>query len=213
MDAVNAQLVSVNVSSIRVIAHAGREVPTGIFKDPVAGRVRVRGVNVEGDDQADRHAHGGPDRAAYAYAAEDLEWWARELGQTVPPGSMGENLTLRGVDVTGALIGERWRIGSAVFEATSPRVACFKLGIRLNEPRFPQRFSLARRPGAYLRIVQEGDVGTGDSVEVVDQPSHGVTVGLVADAYHHDHELAARLLEAPALAEGWRDWAAKQLER
>jgi MOSC domain-containing protein YiiM len=211
MDAPEAELVSVNVSGIRVTTRAGREVLTGIFKEPVAGRVAVRGVNLDGDDQADRRAHGGPDRAAYAYAAEDLDWWARELGRAVLPGSMGETLTLRGVDVTGAVIGEQWRIGSAVFEVTSPRVACFKLGIRMGEPRFPQRFSRARRPGAYLRVVHEGDIGASDRVEVVQRPIHGVTVRLVADAYHDDHALAAQLLVAPGLANGWRDWALAHL--
>jgi MOSC domain-containing protein YiiM len=126
---------------------------------------------------------------------------------------MGENLTLRGIDVTQAVIGERWRIGSAVFEAASPRVACFKLGIRMGVPRFAQWFSLARRPGAYLRIVEEGDVGAGDRVSVVSRPDHDVTVGLVADAYHHDHALAARLLDAPALADGWRAWAAQHVDQ
>jgi MOSC domain-containing protein YiiM len=207
MESVDGQLVSVNVSGIQVVAHAGRDVPTGIFKRPVAGRVRVAGVNIAGDDQADRRVHGGPDRAAYAYAAEDLEWWAGQVGRALPPDAMGENLTVRGLDVTAAVIGERWRIGSTLFETTSPRVACFKLGIRMGEARVPQRFTAARRPGAYLRIVQEGDIGAGDQVEVLDRPDHGVTVGLVADAYHHDHSLAARLLEAPALAEGWRSWA------
>jgi MOSC domain-containing protein YiiM len=205
----DALLVSVNVSDVRVIAHAGRAVSTGIFKSPVAGRISVSGVNLAGDDQADRRVHGGPDRAAYAYAAEDLEWWASELGRVVPPGSMGENLTLRGVAVTDAVIGERWRIGSTVFEVTSPRVACFKLGIRMGDPRFPQRFTRARRPGAYARIIEEGDVAAGDRVEVLARPAHGVTVGLVADAYHADHALAGRLLGAPALAEGWRAWAEK----
>jgi MOSC domain-containing protein YiiM len=203
------ELVSVNVSPIRVTAHAGRDVPTGIFKEPVAGRVAVRGVNLEGDDQADRRVHGGPDRVAYA--AEDLDWWGVRLGRSVPPGAMGENLTVRGIDVTGAVVGERWRIGSAVFEVTSPRVPCFKLGIRMGDPRFAQRFAKARRPGAYLRIVDEGDVGPGDTVDVLDRPGHGVTVKLVADAYHDDHTLAAKLLDAPELTDGWRHWAVDHL--
>jgi MOSC domain-containing protein YiiM len=201
------RVVSVNVSAVRVVAHAGREVPTGIFKEPVEGRVAVRGVNIVGDDQADRNAHGGPDRAIYAYAVEDLEWWAAELDRPVPPGLMGENLTTGGIDVTNARIGERWRVGSSVVEVSSPRVACFKLGIRMEEPRFQQRFSAAGRPGAYLRIVGEGDVGAGDPIEVIERPSHTVTVAMVARAYHEDQGLAGALLAAPALAEGWRDWA------
>jgi MOSC domain-containing protein YiiM len=201
------RVVSVNVSAVRVVPHAGREVPTGIFKEPVEGRVAVRGVNIVGDDQADRNAHGGPDRAIYAYAVEDLEWWTAELGRPVTPGLMGENLTTSGIDVTNARIGERWRVGSSVVEVSSPRVACFKLGIRMQEPRFQQRFSAAGRPGAYMRIVEEGDVGAGDPIEVVERPSHVVTVAMVARAYHEDQGLAGALLEAPALAEGWRQWA------
>ena len=205
------RVVSVNVGQVRTVEHHDRMVPTGIFKVPVDGRVATRGVNLVGDDQADRRAHGGPERALYAYAAEDLDWWSEQLGVEVPPGSMGENLTVRGIDVTNALAGERWRAGSVLVEVTSPRVPCFKLGIRMGDGRFPQRFAEARRPGAYLRIVEHGDVGAGDEVVVVHRPSHAVTVGLVATAYHDDHSLAPRLLEAPELASGWRAWAEERL--
>ncbi len=201
------QLVSVNVSGVRALDHHGRQVTTGIFKAPVTGRVPVRGVNLNGDDQADRAAHGGPDRAAYAYAAEDLTWWAEQLGQSIGAGSMGENLTTSGLDVTQARIGDRWRIGSTVFAVTAPRVPCFKLGIRMGDGRFPLRFARAGRPGAYLRIVDDGDVGAGDPIEIVHRPAHDVTIALVARAYHDDHSLAPRLLAAPELGGGWREWA------
>jgi MOSC domain-containing protein YiiM len=203
-------LLSVNVGRIETVAHHDRDVSTGIFKRPVTGRVATRGVNLDGDDQADRQVHGGPDRAVYAYAAEDLEWWADEVGRPLPAGSMGENLTTADVDVTNAVIGERWRIGSVVLEVAAPRTPCFKLGIAMGDGRFPPRFAAAGRPGAYLRIVEHGELGAGDAVTVTDVPAHGVTVALVAHAYHDDHSLAARLLTAPALGAGWPEWARRQ---
>jgi len=201
----------VNVGQVRTVEHHDRIVPTGIYKVPVEGRVATAGVNLVGDDQADRRAHGGPERALYAYSAEDLDWWSEQIGSEVRPGSMGENLTTSGIDVTNALVGERWMVGSLLVQVTSPRVPCFKLGIRMGDGRFPQRFAEARRPGAYLRIVEHGDVGGGDEIVVVHRPSHSVTVGLVATAYHEDHSLASRLLEAPELASGWKAWAEERL--
>jgi MOSC domain-containing protein YiiM len=201
------QVVSVNVATAASFDHHGRTVATAIGKLPVSGRVATVGVNLVGDDQADRSVHGGPDRAIYAYAVEDLDWWAAALGRTVPPGTMGENLTTRDLDVTGALIGERWRVGSLTLEVTAPRVPCYKLGIRMADPRFPQRFARALRPGAYLRIIEHGDVAAGDPIVVADRPDHGVTVELVARAYHDDHTLAARLLDAPQLGGEWPEWA------
>jgi MOSC domain-containing protein YiiM len=201
------QLVSLNVGRIEELEHHGRIVTTAIGKRPVAGRVATIGVNLAGDEQADRRVHGGPDRALYAYATEDLDWWAAQLGRPVPPGSMGENLTTAGVDVTGAVVGERWRLGTLTVEVTAPRVPCFKLGIRMGDPRFPQRFAEAGRPGAYLRIIEHGDVAAGDPIVVANRPDHGVTVSLVARAYHDDHALAARLLDAPQLGGDWPAWA------
>ncbi len=201
------RVVSVNVGAVRTVAHRDRQVATGIFKEPVEGRVRVRGVNLDGDDHADRRAHGGPERAVYAYATEDLQWWEIELGRSVPPGTMGENLSVSGIEVNGARVGERWRIGTAVLEASGPRVPCFKLVLRMGDGGFPRRFAAADRPGAYFRIVKEGDIGAGDEIEVICRPDHDITVGLVAHAFHHDSEVAGRLLEAPALGDDWRGWA------
>ena len=204
-------LLSVNVGRIEAVAHHDRSVTTGIFKRPVAGRVATRGVNLVGDDQADRSVHGGPDRAVYAYAAEDLEWWADQLGRPIAAGAMGENLTTADVDVTNAAIGERWRIGTVLLEVTAPRVPCFKLGIKMGDGRFPIHFAAAGRPGAYLRIIEHGELGSGDVVTVTDVPDHDVTVALVAHAFHDDRSLAAKLLTAPALGAGWPDWARRQL--
>ena len=159
----------------------------------------VEGVNLAGDDQADRRVHGGPDKAVYAYASEDTTWWERELGRPLAPGAFGENLTLQGVEVTAAVIGERWRIGTAELEVCQPRQPCFKLGLKFGDPRMLRRFALAGRPGAYLRIAAEGELGAGDPVEVVHRPEHGVTIGLVADALLRDESLLARASQAPEL--------------
>lgn len=153
---------------------------TGIFKHPVRERVAVRGVNLEGDAQADRVAHGGPDKAVYAYAVDDYRWWEAELGRALAPATFGENLTIEGLDVCGASIGERWRIGTTLLEVAQPRFPCFKIGVRMNAAAFPRRFARALRNGAYLRIVEEGELGEGDEVEVVSRPRHGWTIREVA---------------------------------
>jgi MOSC domain-containing protein YiiM len=201
------RVLSVNVGSIRIITWQGRTEPTGIWKSPVAGRVLVRGENLAGDDQADRRAHGGPNKAVYAYAREDAEWWEGELWRPVAPGEFGENLTLAGVEVTHAVIGERWTIGSAVVEVAQPRIPCWKLGARMQDPMFPKRFAAAGRPGAYLRIIQGGDVGAGDEVEMIHRPAHGLTVGQVAHIYLRAPAHAGRLLAVSELPEKWHAWA------
>jgi MOSC domain-containing protein YiiM len=112
--------------------------------------------------------------------------------------------------VTGALVGERWRVGTVVLQVTSPRVPCWKLGVRMGDPRFPRRFAAAGRPGAYLAIGEDGEVGAGDRIQVVHRPRRGVTVGLVAASYHRDYRLAASILAAPELPVGWKEWAKHQ---
>src|SRR3954463_1779433 len=138
-----ASLRSVNVGRPQPVGlRRGRPVQSAIGKAPVAGRVAVEGVNLAGDDQADRRVHGGPDKAVNAYASEDTAWWAQELGRDdLGPGIFGENLTLEGVDVTGALIGERWRIGTVDLEVCQPRLPCAKLGLRFGDPLMVRRFS------------------------------------------------------------------------
>jgi MOSC domain-containing protein YiiM len=209
--AATGSIQSVNVGRVRTVEFRDGFDRTAIWKSPVAGPVRVRGVNLDGDDQADRSAHGGPDKAVYAYAAEDLAWWSEALDRRVEPGTFGENLTTIGIDVAGAIVGERWAIGSAVLEVSQPRIPCYKLGIRMGDPQFPRRFAAAGRPGAYLRIIAEGAIAAGSTIEVVSRPTHGVTVGLIERAYHADHALAGRLVEAPELADGWLEWAHRVL--
>jgi MOSC domain-containing protein YiiM len=203
------RVVSVNVGQVREISWLGQTWTTGIWKSPVEGRVAVRGVNLVGDDQADRTVHGGDDKAVYTYAREDQEWWEAQLGRPVEPGTFGENLTLAGVDITNALIGERWAVGSTILEVSQPRIPCFKLGARMGDPDFPSQFAAGGRPGAYLRIIEEGDVAKGDSARVLSRPAHDLTVGDVAHIYHNDHASAARLLDVPELEAGWRAWAQK----
>jgi len=157
---------SVNVGLPRTVEWFGRSVLTSIWKDPVAGRVRAEGVNLAGDAQADLRVHGGPDKSVYVYSVEDYGWWAEELGIKHGPGTFGENLTVSGVDCSNAIEGEVWRIGSATFVTTQPRQPCFKLGIRMGDAGFVQRFAEAGRAGIYLRIAEPGDVGAGDEIRI-----------------------------------------------
>jgi MOSC domain-containing protein YiiM len=202
-------VLSVNVSAIRTVLSRSKQVTTGIYKKPVMGRVRVRGVNIEGDEQADRVNHGGPHKAVYAYAYEDYEWFSTQYPRSFLPGDFGENITTVHVDVTHAVIGEHWKIGSAEFEVSEPRIPCYKLGLKLNDPTFPAGFARALRPGAYLRIIKEGELGASDSVQIISRPDHGVTVREVADAYLFDHGLFPRLLKVPQLRSDWHDRARK----
>lgn len=212
-----ARVVSVNVGGVRTVAWQGRAVSTGIWKSPVDGRVPVRGVNLAGDDQADRRVHGGPDKAVYAYAVEDYAWWSRELGRELGAGTFGENLTVEGLDLGALVIGTRWRVGGTELEVSQPRMPCFKLGIRMGDAGFVDRFDAAARFGAYLRIVSEGDVGAGDEIVVVpraDGVSGGITVAELGGAMRDvDAQFLERIAADGAVAEVWRDWATRQLAR
>jgi MOSC domain-containing protein YiiM len=196
---------------VRPVVWQGRSAATGIWKSPASGRVAVRGTNLAGDEQADRRAHGGPDKAVYAYAREDVAWWEATLGRTIEAGGFGENLTLAGVAVTDAVIGEQWEIGTAVFEVAQPRIPCWKLGARMHDEAFPRRFADAGRPGAYLRVAREGDVGAGDPVRLLHRPAHGVTIGVVNAIYLRDPSRARVLLSVPELPARWHAWAHETL--
>ena len=204
------RLVSVHVGRPRTFPAGRADVTTAIWKQPVKGRVAVRGVNLDGDDQADRSVHGGPDKAIYAYADEEVQAWTTELGRDLGEAAFGQNLTTEGIDVSGAVIGERWRIGSALFEVAQPRLPCFKLAIRIGEPAFVKRFAHASRPGAYLRIVEEGDVGAGDEITVLSRPEHGVTSRLVSDAILVDPALIPIAVGAPQLPADLREWLSER---
>jgi MOSC domain-containing protein YiiM len=201
------RVLSVNVGRPAPLATGRRVVESAIGKAPVAGPVAARGVNLEGDEQADKLNHGGLDQAVYAYASEDVAFWSDVVGRDLPPGAFGENLTLADVDVSGARIGERWRIGSAELRVAGPRVPCFKLEARIGVPGFQRAFLRAGRPGAYLAIAKAGELQAGDAVEIVHRPEHEVTVALVIEALLLDRRRAGELEPAradmlPKLA-GW----------
>jgi MOSC domain-containing protein YiiM len=207
------KVLSVNVGTVREFEYGGRPARSAIWKSPVVGRVAARGVNLAGDDQADRQAHGGPDKAVYAYAVEDARWWEREIGRSLAYGEFGENLTTEGIEVNDALVGERWQIGTTVLEVSEPRIPCWRLGVRMNDKMFPRRFTEALRPGALLRIVVEGDVGAGDEIRVVERPDHDLAIQDVFRIYTRDRHEVGRLLAVPRMSESWRRWADDWLQK
>jgi MOSC domain-containing protein YiiM len=208
-----ARVLAVSVGSPREFDYHGRPARSAIWKSPVAGRVAARGVNLAGDDQADRNAHGGPDKAVYAYAVEDARWWEGQIGRPLAFAEFGENLTTEGIEVNDALVGERWAVGSTVLEVSEPRVPCWRLGVRMNDPKFIRRFTEALRPGAYLRIVSEGDVGAGDGIDLVSRPGHDLTVRDVFRIYTRDRDECGRLLNVPQMSDAWKRWARDTLEK
>ena len=203
---------SVNVGQPREVPWHDRVVTTAIWKAPVKGRIAAAGVNLDGDGQADRRVHGGPAKAMYAYAIEDYRWWAGELGTRLTPGTFGENLTVAGIDLRAAVVGERWQVGSITVRVTEPRIPCFKLGIRMGDAAFVGRFADAARPGTYLAIEQAGDVEAGDDVRLLHRPAHEVTIGDVEGAYHGHPEKVPMLLDLEDLSESWRGWARRHLD-
>ena len=209
-----ATIVSVNVGTPRTVAWAGRAVTSAIWKVPAEGRVAVRGVNLAGDDQADRRVHGGPDKAVYSYAAEDYAWWSAELGVDIDAATFGENLTTEGIDLSACVIGTRWQVGSATLEVAQPRQPCFKLGMRMGDAHFVDQFDEAGRPGAYLRIIENGEIGAGDPIVVGEMPAHGFTIDdlrrAAGDASRAGLERMASITDVP---EGWREWARRNLAR
>ncbi|GAA4819742.1 MOSC domain-containing protein [Actinomycetospora corticicola] len=193
--------------AVEIAGPKDRTTLTASAKAPVDGPVAVHREHLEGDEQADLESHGGPDKAVYAYAAEDVEWWAEELGRAVDPQTFGQNLTTTGLDLRSVVVGERWRIGTAEFEVAQPRIPCFKLGLHAGDPRMPRRFVAAVRPGAYLRVRTTGHVRAGDVLEVLGRPDHGMTLAEVFTIYHHERHRAATLLDVPELAPMYHRWA------
>ena len=199
---------SVNVVHALVPDTRGDLDRTAIDKRPVAGRVPVvapgpAGAGLAGDQVYDTRHHGGPDQAVYAYAVEDRNWWAGELGRDLAPGSFGQNLDTVGVDVTDAVIGEHWQVGDdgLVLEVSCPRIPCTTFQGFLGEPRWVKRFAEHGAPGAYLRVVTAGTVAAGDRVTVLDRPAHGVSVGDVFGVRQTPAERLQQLLDdQPGLA-------------
>jgi MOSC domain-containing protein YiiM len=211
-----ARLLSVNLAVIRQNPFKGAA-RTGIDKRPVDVAVEVRspgsrahgqGSGLVGDYIGDRRSHGGDDQAVYAYAVEDLQWWADELGTTLSAGKFGENLTTEGVDVNGARIGERWRVGDDVeLQVTDPRIPCATFRGWMNHPGWLKTFTAASRPGAYLRVVSPGLVRADDPVVITHRPDHDVTVAMVFRALTTEPTLLPRLLASSDLPEETRQMA------
>ena len=206
------RIESVNVGRPREVPWHDRVVTTAIWKEQVVGRIAAAGVNLDGDDQADRRVHGGPTKSIYAYAVEDYQWWADQIGSSLAPGTFGENLTLAEIDLRAAVVGERWQVGGMTARVTEPRIPCFKLGIRMGDAAFVGRFAAAGRPGTYLAIERAGDVEAGDPIHLLDRPGHGVTIGDIERAYHGHPELVPLLVDLEDLSEGWRDWARRHVK-
>jgi MOSC domain-containing protein YiiM len=203
------RIVSVNVGLPREIQWRRETVKTSIFKAPVSGRVTVRLLNLEGDQQSDLTVHGGVDKAVYAYPSEHYAFWREELpGGALPWGAFGENLTTEGLLEGTVHIGDRLRIGSADFTVSQPRVPCYKLGVRFDRPDMVKRFLLSGRPGFYLRVSREGEVGAGDAVTLTAHDAAAVSVADIFDLYTADaadQDLLRRASELPALPDGWRE--------
>ena len=156
---------------------------SGIDKQPVTGRVAVHPLGLDGDVQVNRKYHGGDGQALYAYAQEDADFWIAELGRDLPPGRFGENLRTTGLDLTGALLGERWRVGTVLLEVSAPRIPCANFARFWGVPDLVKRFAAHGATGAYLRVLEPGDIGAGDGVEIVSRPDHSVTTGRVFRAF------------------------------
>jgi len=201
------KILSVNSSAGRVVTWQGREVRTGIFKIPVDGPVKVSRNNIEGDQQSDLRVHGGYDKAIYAYAFEDYQWWTKELNRELEPGAFGENLTTEGLDDRSVHVGDIFRAGTVLFQAVQPRLPCYKLGIKFDDVKMPKRFVQAGRWGIYFRVLKEGTFEAGDSIELLESDSVKVSINDLASLAfgNEDTELAKKALRISSLNESWRE--------
>ncbi len=211
------KVVSLNVGLPRLVMHNGEPVSTGIFKEPVAGRVMMRTLNLEGDRQADLSVHGGKDKAVYGYPSEHYDFWKRELPEMeLPWGVFGENLTTTGLLETETNIGDRFKIGSAKVMVTQPRMPCYKLGIRFGRADIIKRFMVSERSGFYFSVVTEGEVGVGDEIELIEKSSSSVKVVDVTRLYSREKnntDLLKRAIATEALPESWRAYFQDRLEK
>jgi MOSC domain-containing protein YiiM len=209
------KLLSVNVGLPRDVEWKGKIVRTSIFKAPVVGRVSVSRLNLEGDQQSDLSVHGGIDKAVYAYPSEHYPFWREQLVDAeLPRGVFGENFTTAGLLEETTRVGDRFRIGSAEFVVTQPRMPCFKLGIRFNRPDMVKRFLESGRTGFYFAVAKEGELTAGDSIELLERDDHNVTVADVVNLYGRDaanQEMLHRVSELPSLPKSWRDYFRKRL--
>jgi MOSC domain-containing protein YiiM/ferredoxin-NADP reductase len=202
------RLLSVNVGLPRDIEWREKTVHTGVWKAPVQGRRRVTKLNLEGDGQGDLHGHGGEHRAVLVYQVDSYRYWQERLGRSAfVHGQFGENFTVDGLPDDEVCIGDRYRIGGALFEVTQPRTTCYRVGIRMDEPRMAALLTSSGRPGFYLRVLEEGEVAAGDSIVLVSSGPQRMTVAVVNGLLYsklHPPDLLERVLNIPALSPGWR---------
>jgi len=210
------KIISVNVGRPRLVMRDGEPVSTGIFKEPVTGRVMMRTLNLDGDRQADLTVHGGPEKAVYGYPSEHYEFWRRELpDMDLPWGMFGENFTTEDIFETETHIGDKFRIGTAEVMVTQPRMPCYKLGIRFGRTDIIKRFLVSERSGFYFSVMKEGEVGAGDELELIEKNDSGVRVVDVTRLYGSDKrnvDLLRRAIATKALPGSWREYFEKRIE-
>jgi MOSC domain-containing protein YiiM len=214
------KLISVNVGLPREVIWHGRSVTTGIFKEPVAGRVALRKVNLDGDRQADLTVHGGEYKAVYCYPLEHYEYWKKELpGRELPMGMFGENFTVQGLLEADTHLGDRFAVGSAEVVVTQPRLPCYKLGIRFGEDDMVKRFLASGRSGFYVAVTREGEVGAGDEITVLTRDANAVPVPEITRLYVAKRwgaeELVSlrRALQVEALPEDWKKYFRERMQK
>jgi len=204
------KVISLNVGKPRLTVYKGATISTGIFKKPVAGRIALRTLNLDGDRQADLSVHGGPYKAIYAYPSEHYEYWRRELPEMDLPWSMfGENFTTEGVGEDALHVGDLFRVGSATLMVRQPRMPCYKLAAKFQRDDMVERFLLSGRSGFYFSVEQEGEVGVGDSLELISRNDGGITIAemnrlFVREKYNRD--LLQKAIATEALPEAWREY-------
>ncbi|MGZ8423562.1 MAG: MOSC domain-containing protein [Candidatus Binatia bacterium] len=210
-------LVSVNVGLPRGVMSNGDPVSTGIFKEPVAGRVVLRTLNLDGDRQADLSVHGGPSKAVYAYPSEHYQYWKRELPEMkLPWGMFGENFTTKGVLEADLNIGDKFRVGSATVMVTEPRMPCYKLGIKFGRSDMVKRFMASARTGFYFSVLQEGEVGAGDAIELIETSKDGFKLSDITALYTHEKHnigLLRQAIEVAPLPQSWKSFFQQRLEK
>ena len=204
-----AKLVSLNVGLPREVAWRGKTVRTGIWKNPAQSRLMVRRLNIDGDGQGDLGGHGGPNRPVFVYQLDSYRYWERELSRSdFSYGQFGENFTIEGWPDDEVCIGDRFRIGGALFEISQPRVTCYRVGIRMEEPRMAALLVAQHRPGFYFRVLEEGEVGAGDEIIKVADGAEGMSVAEIDGALYlrgHTRDQWERALRIPALSAGWKE--------
>lgn len=213
------KIVSLNVGMPREVQWHGRTVETGIFKEPVAGRVALRTLNLDGDGQADLTVHGGEYKAVYCYPVEHYEYWKKELGRPLPMGMFGENFTTEGLLEKDAHLGDRFRVGSAEVVVTQPRLPCYKLGVRFGADDMVKRFLASGRTGFYVAVARQGQVGAGDEIAVISRNENNVPVPEITRLYvakrfgPDDLDSLRRILKTGSVPGDWKSYLEERMKK